>query len=151
MKKLFVGWLMCMFALVSVAQEAEYVDLGLPSGTLWKVYNETETYYTHEEAVRQFGGQLPTREQFKELEMYCTWTWKGKKYVVKGRNGKSVSFPAEGNCTCEGKVSGVGTYGYYWTSTLYDSNRAFYFMFSANGVRENNYGRCRGLSVRLVK
>ena len=41
--------------------------------------------------------------------------------------------------------------GFYWTSTLYDSNRAFYFMFSANGVRENNYGRCRGLSVRLVK
>ena len=37
MKKLFVGWLMCMFALVSVAQEVEYVDLGLPSGTLWKV------------------------------------------------------------------------------------------------------------------
>ena len=111
MKKLFVGWLMCIFASVGMAQEAEYVDLGLPSGTLWKVCNETETYYTHDEAVRQFSGQLPTREQFKELETYCTWTWKGKKYVVKGRNGKSVSFPAEGNCTCEGKVSGLGPYG----------------------------------------
>lgn len=50
MKKLFIGWLMCMFALAAVAEEAVYVDLGLPSGTLWKVCNEDEAYYTHDEA-----------------------------------------------------------------------------------------------------
>ena len=151
MKRAFLGCVLCVLFGSVVAQEAVYVDLGLPSGTLWKSSNDQETYYTHEEAIAQFGGQLPTVEQFKELEKCCTWTWKGKKYVVKGRNGKSISFAAEGNRSCEGKLIGVGSYGYYWTSMLYDSNRAFYFMFSANGVRENNYGRCRGLSVRLVK
>ena len=58
-------------------QQSEYVDLGLPSGTLWKSKNEKGMYYTYGEAVRQFGDQLPTREQFAELKAFCSWTQQG--------------------------------------------------------------------------
>ena len=43
-----------------------YVDLGLPSGTLWKGKNEGG-WYTYEEAISMFGNLLPTKEQFEEL------------------------------------------------------------------------------------
>ena len=51
-------------------QEAEYVDLGLPSGTLWKKTNEGGTYsrFTYGEAYGRFRSKLPTYEQYIELK-----------------------------------------------------------------------------------
>lgn len=40
----------------------EYVDLGLPSGTMWKLFIE-DGYYTFDRAVEKFGSNLPTKEQ----------------------------------------------------------------------------------------
>ncbi|MBO5960709.1 MAG: hypothetical protein J6P99_02550, partial [Paludibacteraceae bacterium] len=47
-----------------------YVDLGLPSGTLWKDANEggDNALYTYDEAVNRWGSKLPTKEQLGELE-----------------------------------------------------------------------------------
>ena len=51
-----------------------YVDLGLPSGTQWKEKNEVNpadsvyNLYTYDEAMTEFGEQLPTKEQFEELK-----------------------------------------------------------------------------------
>ena len=85
-------------------QESEYVDLGLPSGTLWKSKNEKGTYYTYEEAISQFGDKLPTRDQFAELQAFCTWTWTGKGYVIKGDNGNSIVLQAVGFRNCDGNL-----------------------------------------------
>ena len=37
----------------------EYIDLGLPSGTLWADCNE-EGFYYFDEAVEKYGYRLPT-------------------------------------------------------------------------------------------
>lgn len=133
-------------------QESEYVDLGLPSGTLWKSKNEKGMYYTYDEAVSQFGDKLPTREQFAELQAFCTWTWNGKGYVVKGDNGNSIVLQAVGYRDCDGGVDRVGTYGYYWSSTPYDSGYMWDLRFRSGDVgMSSSYDRCYGRSVRLVQ
>ena len=132
-------------------QESEYVDLGLPSGTLWKSKNEKGMYYTYEEAVSQFGDQLPTREQFAELLAFCTWTWNGKGYVVKGDNGNSIVLQAAGYRYCSGDVDYVGTNGDYWSSTPYDSDDAWRLGFGSDGGGMYRDDRCSGQSVRLVQ
>ena len=49
-----------------------FVDLGLPSGTLW-LKEPDNAYYNWDEAVEKFGRNLPTNEQFKELMKECQW------------------------------------------------------------------------------
>ena len=56
-----------------------WVDLGLPSGTLWKDTNE-EGFYTFSKAVDKFGSSLPTKQQFDELIKSCKWIYQGKDY-----------------------------------------------------------------------
>ena len=107
MKKLFSLCLICLLVVSAMAQD--YVDLGLPSGTLWKSKNEKGMYYTYDEAVSQFGDKLPTCEQFAELQEFCTWTWNGKGYVIKGDNGNSIILHATGYRNCYGAVDFIGT------------------------------------------
>ena len=45
-----------------------YVDLGLPSGTLWKEYNENCGLITYDQARHYYGNSLPTKEQWEELK-----------------------------------------------------------------------------------
>ena len=130
-----------------------YIDLGLPSGTLWKNANEGGDYtrYTYDEAVSRFGNKLPTKQQFEELKNKCTWTWTGSGYKVIGPNGNSIYLPAAGYRDCRGDVYYVGTGGNYWSSTPYDSDFVWYLYFNSSAVRMNNYYRSDGLSVRLVQ
>ena len=130
-----------------------FVDLGLPSGTLWKNQNEggDNARYTYDEAVRKFGNKLPTKQQMEELKNKCTWTWMGNGYKVTGPNGKSITLPAAGHRDCDGGVYYVGTIGNYWLSTPYDSDNAGSLYFYSSGVVNMlGYYRCFGLSVRLV-
>ncbi len=131
------------------------VDLGLPSGTLWKEKNETGGYnnfFTYEEAVSRFGKSLPSKEQLQELMYKCRWTWTGSGYKVTGPNGYSITLPAAGFRHCDGSVSNVGSGGDYWSSTPDSSKDAWYLYFSSDGVYVDSYGgRCLGQSVRLVQ
>ena len=91
MKKLISFSIMCLIAL---SINAQFVDLGLPSGTQWKNNSERGTY-AFAQAVRYYDGFLPTSGQFKELVDNCTWTWIGAGYKVVGRNGNYIFLPAE--------------------------------------------------------
>ena len=128
----------------------EFVDLGLPSGTKWKAVNE-EGFYDYDEAVNKYGASLPSKEQLEELKGCCVWEWNGKGYVVKGDNGNSIVLQAAGYRGCNGDVRRVGTRGYYWSSTPYDSDYALHFYFGSIGVDMYGVNRCHGLSVRLVQ
>ena len=135
----------------AMAQNSVWVDLGLPSGTLWKSTNEKGFYYTYDEAVSQFGDNLPSREHFEELKAFCTWEWNGKGYVVTGDNGNSIILHAAGSRSCYGDVRNVGTYGYYWSSTPYYSDNAWSLYFDSSGFNLKLGYRCLGWSVRLVQ
>lgn len=90
MKQLFFLFTTCIVALTIQAQsKTQYVDLGLPSGTLWKQTKETGTY-TYDDAIRYFDGFLPSSGQFNELMENCKWEWTGRGYKVIGRNGRSI-------------------------------------------------------------
>ena len=136
------------------AELLKYVDLGLPSGTLWKNANEGGDYtrYTYDQAVRKFGNKLPTKQQFEELKNECEWTWLGDGYYkVTGPNGESITLPAVGYSDGDGDVNGVGAYGLYWSSTPLDSDYVYNLDFDSGWVRMNAYHRCCELSVRLVQ
>lgn len=136
----------------SRSQLAGYVDLGLPSGTLWKDSNE-DGYYAYDEAVRKFGSRLPTKAQFEELKNKCTWTWMGNGYKITGPNGNSITFPATGIRGYTGDVVDVGKNGSYWSSTPYDSEFAWNLIFNSEVMGVDFYYRSleqSGQSVRLV-
>lgn len=127
-----------------------FVDLGLPSGTKWKAVNE-EGYYDYDAAAEKYGAYLPTKEQFQELIACCSWEWNGEGYVVKGANGNSILLPAAGCRLCDGDVYGVGTYGYYWSSSPDVSDYAWRLFIYSGGVDRCYYFRCNGQSVRLIQ
>ena len=136
-----------------------YVDLGLPSGTLWKKVNEGadrtnfgQTYYTYDEAISKFANNLPTKEQFIELINNCKWYWEGNGCKFVGPNGNSIYLPAAGYRDCHnGDVDDVGRCGNYWSSTPVASAGAWYLFFNSSGVNVGSSYRGYGRSVRLVQ
>lgn len=129
------------------------VDLGLPSGTLWKNANEGGDYarYTYYDAISKFGNRLPTKQQFEELKNKCTWTWEDNGDKVTGPSGDHILLPAAGYLNCNGGVSNVGTGGYFWSSTPYNSDFAWFLYFDSSEVNVGSGYRCHGQSVRLVQ
>ena len=81
-----------------IVNGVEYVDLKLPSGTLWSSHlligdKNTLTHMTYDEAARL---NIPTEEQFKELKDNCETSAildKNKNFIGTtfiGRNGKLI-------------------------------------------------------------
>ena len=132
-----------------------YVDLGLPSGTLWKAANESneDGFFTYDEAVSQFGSQLPTKEQWEELVEYCDWTWRDSQgdFKVTGPSGRFIFLPAAGRYFGEGTVIRVGLSGHYWSSTPDGSLDAWFLCFVSLGMYLDPADRCLSKSVRLVQ
>lgn len=133
-------------------QQEEYVDLGLPSGTLWKTSNEVNPddehgFYSYNEAMSKFGAQMPSEKKWSELINNCTWQLKGNGYEVSG-NGKKIFLPAEGTEDLNGSfING----GFYW-SNFRPSSTVFILEFyppQAPRVKDTN-SFCK-MSVRLVK
>ncbi len=135
---------------VSVSQSNEWIDLGLPSGTLWKDKNEKDGFYTYDEAIGRFGANLPTKEQMDELNNYCKWTWTGNGYKVIGPRGEFIVIPAAGYRSCNGNESNVGFFGRYWSITSDGSGHAWILDFDSERVGMYNLSQCGGRSVRLV-
>lgn len=127
-----------------------YVDLGLPSGTLWKGKNE-EGYYTYDQAISKFGSKLPTKEQLEELKNSCQWIKTDNGYKVVGPSGKSIVLPAASCRGCDGVInySDEGSYGYYLSSTSAGSNCAW-ILIMGHDLYIYKSDRCFGDSVRLV-
>ena len=191
----------------------DYVDLGLPSGTLWATCNvganspeeygnyyawgETEpksyyhssnykwydsstssyTKYVHntgwgsstseisleieDDAARaNWGGdwRMPTLDEIKELNnsSYCTWTATTLNgvngyQVTSKKNGKYIFLPAAGY-RYGSSLSNAGSYGYYWSSSLYssDSFYACYLYFNSDSHNWYLSDRFFGRTVRPV-
>ena len=135
-----------------------YVDLGLPSGTLWKSSNENG-YYLYGRYVDSFGSSLPSKEQYDELKERCKWTWtilEGEKgYLLTGVNGNTIFFSAHGY-RGDSSVLFYGECGSYLTSTSYNSNENYILHFTEDDIkivpaiwRDSRHTWSR--SVRLVK
>lgn len=155
--------LIVLIAIMAITINAqEYVDLGLPSGTLWKASGEP-SLYTHDEALRSFFFQLPTMEQYKELINLCEWEWVvdesnnvGLGYKVIGLNKNSIFFSTNIYTDCDKKIEKDDNSGCYWSSSLtYDKFLERYFgeglVFERTYHDIGGFLTCRKMAVHLVK
>ena len=132
---------------ITTSQTADgYVDLGLPSGTLWRTQNEVCGMITHDKAMSMYGAKVPTKEQWEELISSCVWTWMGNGYNVVGANNATIFLPADN-----------AKKGIYWTSSLYTGNvnKAWCLQFDFSDVNVD-YGnlssnRFSGRCIRAVQ
>lgn len=131
----------------TATSNTEYVDLGLPSGTIWKNTNEYEQDSINE-ILLKYELSMPTKEQWQELIDYCTWTWEGSGIKITASNGNSIYLPSPQHHPFTTSVT------YYWSSSKSKDNRYFLF-FDENGVemRDGTLGSITGKLefVRLVK
>lgn len=143
-------------------KKIEFIDLGLPSGTLWAKHNvklANKKHFTHYEIplIEYITGyNVPAEEDFEELINLCKWEWKTightKGYKVTGPNGKSI-FLSSAGCCYGTSLYCAGSTGCYW-STKYDSNNNDAYSLCFNNSSKNvnyYYGRNHGLSIRLIK
>jgi len=103
-----------------------YVDLGLPSGTLWKNADENCGDISYQEAVSRYGNNIPTWEQLVELITLCTWTKTSNGYNVTGPNNKTILFFQNK------KLKTCG----YWSSTPFDIESYIEFLSSQLNEKE---------------
>lgn len=132
--------------------EQQYVDLGLPSGTLWKKKNEKDLY-EYQDAVSLFENQIPTKKQWEELMNHCQWQLTNNGYRVVGPNGNSIDLAEEGFVMCDQteKLS-VGGLGIYISSTSSDEEEFYWsLVISANKRFGDDVSDCWKTSVRLVR
>ena len=118
-----------------------------------------------DDAARAYWGgtwRMPTVNEFQMLTAAVTTAWTSD-YNSSGVAGmictdrtdssKVLFFPAAGSCY-NGSVYSVGSYGYYWSSSLRTSDfqQASYMYLSSGGAYSSNYffDRCYGMSVRPV-
>ena len=95
--------------------------------------------------------RMPTETEIRELKDKCTWTWKTKGYTVTGPNGNSIFLPAAGSRSNQ-DLHDAGSYGYYWSSSLYTnySYYAYYLSFYSSNVGSYYYYRYCAFFVRPV-
>lgn len=130
-----------------------YIDLGLPSGTLWADTNE-EGYFIFDVAKEKFGDSVPTIDEWRELIDNCEWLWdfNNKQMVIIGKNDNRITLPAAG--WRDTSMYDMGSRGYYWSSSLspdYPSYVCSVYFNSDNVSCCNIILRYYGRSVRLVK
>lgn len=111
-------------------------------------------------AHARLGGKwrMPTKAEFEELlnPNKCTVKWEpqagvpGLKVTSKS-TGKQLFFPAAGSKS-DGEVTGVGTLGRYWSSSLSTDGpyNAYYLVCDKDGGSVYNYYRYYGYPVRAV-
>lgn len=94
--------------------DTEFIDLGLPSGTLWAsdYLRDSEgkvCYLPYVEAVKY---SIPSIEQWRELEKCCQWVGRYDKRTIDcvGPNGNVVSFSFTGYVNSTKKVEYKTTY-----------------------------------------
>ncbi len=109
-----------------------------------------------------WGGawRMPTTAEQQELLNECTWEWTDNYNntgvagrIVTGTNGNSIFLPAAGYRFAS-SLTNAGSYGYYWSSSLYESGSnsgAYIFNLGSENHYTNGGSRCYGRSVRPVQ
>ena len=122
------------------------------------VDNRTTLTSSDDVATVKWGSKwrMPTKEEMKELDEDCTWTWTTQNGVrgmkVKGPNGNSIFLSAAGY-RYGTDLRYRGSYGYYWSATLRVdiSDAAYNLYFDDGGSRwYGNWDRFIGHTVRPV-
>lgn len=104
--------------------EENFVDLGLPSKTLWGICNVPEIIPLTD-AIRNYSPFLPTKEQVQELISECLWIFDEEKngFTVSGKNGNNIFLPLRDK-----------NFGFYHTCSMIDDKH--YWAFSIDEIHK---------------
>lgn len=142
--------------LTKYCNDSDYGDNGFTDGK--------STLDLSDDVTRQkWGGswRMPTQTELIELRNTdnCIWTWTIRNgvngYLVTSKKSgfadRSIFLPAAGYRYAT-SLNDVGSYGYYWSSSLYTDypGGAYYLRFNSNEVDLDGSTRNYGLSVRPV-
>jgi hypothetical protein len=113
---------------------------------------------TYDAARHNMGApcRLPTVGEFQELNSNCDSEWTDEDGVAGRRftsriNGNSIFFPASGD-RYGTSLNGRGSYGYYWSSSLYSQTLGYVLSFNSSNVHPaGSSDRFYGFSVRAVQ
>jgi len=144
-----------------------YVDLGLPSGTLWATCNvgaaTPETYgnyYSWEDVTATNWGsdwRMPTKAQWDELKGNTTNEWTSQKCVsgmlFTAKNGQTLFLPAAGYINNKYIYENTGSCGHYWSNSLETGkpSDALYIYFRSDFYKMLHDEQSYKLSVRAVR
>ena len=104
------------------------------------------------------GARTPTVAEWQELVDNATFKWTSINGVngelVKGKNGNSIFLPAAGSYgEWDSSENGIGSSGSYWTGSLDEGSRAWFFLFTSDsyyGCMDQSW-RYWGCTVRAVR
>ena len=112
-------------------------------------------------AYVKWGGSwvMPSISEIQELYTDCTYSWTTKNGIkgclFTGPSGGTIFLPAAGRRS-QGNLDGAGSYGRYWSSTVWlspmthSSNRAYALNFGSGYAKRDFYDRYFGYTVRPV-
>ncbi len=133
----------------------EFIDLGLPSGTLWSCDFEKEkennAYIPYEDALRY---KIPTIEQCNELLKNCKFINKAEGFCCVGPNGKHIVFSKTGCKLIESDGLSCATTSLFWIRDDNETNNnVARIMDCRSGVEGDSYKEFTGykIPIRLVE
>ena len=145
------------FAWGEIKEKEEYTEEN--SATYGKYFMNNiygDAQYDAARAVWGSEWRLPTKYEMQELIENCAWTWTSEGIfngyrVTSFRTGESIFLPAAGS-KGGNSLSGANSLGSYWTSTPFEQDSCYSYVFNINS--DDNYlsknSRYRGYSIRPV-
>ena len=119
--------------------KTEYIDLGLPSRTLWSTdYEKLDGEYLYLPYEKAEYLKIPTKEQWEELKTSCKWEYDIDNYYdffccrCVGPNGQILKFERTGRIITEGNVDEWEAF--FWIEDDSDLNEK-------NSIHMFNYGK----------
>ena len=145
--------------------KTEYIDLGLPSRTLWSTdYEKLDREYLYLPYEKAEYLKIPTKEQWEELKTSCKWEYNIDnchdfiRCRCVGPNGQILKFERTGRIITEGNVDEWEAF--FWIEDDSDLNeKNSIHMFNYGKKIDKEIGRCElsknfsgyKLPVRLVR
>ena len=145
--------------------KTEYIDLGLPSRTLWSTdYEKLDGDYLYLPYEKAEYLKIPTKEQWEELKTSCKWEYNIDnchdfiRCRCVGPNGQILKFERTGRIITEGNVDEWEAF--FWIEDDSDLNeKNSIHMFNYGKKFNKEIGRCElsknfsgyKLPVRLVR
>lgn len=133
--------------------KSEYVDLGLPSGTLWSVDFENEGDRLFIPYVEALNFDIPTWEQCCELFKECQFVQKGEQFICIGPNGRHVNFAKTGYRHLDNDDILYNSASIFWMKSDKESPNNVARIVDSRGISKDSYKEFTGyrLPIRLVK
>lgn len=130
-----------------------FVDLGLPSGTLW-ASESVIGHFTAYEAQSIAPSNIPTPKEAQELSDVCSWSWDDMRngFLITGTNGKTIFLQCNGYIVND-YIHGNGKWANYWTSDMDHDSYAYKFRFtrSRSSFATELVRKSVKMSMHLVK